>query len=719
MKSLLLSLLIIASLAGGSARADAVSGHIAVSLLASTEQPRPGGTVLLGIRLVPDKGWHSYWSNPGESGLAPTVDWQAPSGLRFGPLLHPAPSLLNVMGITSYVHEGEHVLLSRVQVSRSMAPGTPLPIDAQVTWLACSASLCVPGRARLHLDLVAGSGRASSAAPLLEKAEQQLPKAAGKASFLIDGGKLVLELPAAIAVEAGKVAFFPDRNGILDPTAMQVKVMNGSTEILARADRDVPTSISGVVSDGRNAYRVSFQRSASLAASAKATPAANDHRQLQASPLVARKAAALGARPNRQPVQAVAPTGAVLTAAVVLVAALIGGLLLNLMPCVFPVLSLKAVTLARAGGSHKAARAEAAAYTAGSVISCSALGLTIFVLRLAGYEVGWSFQLQHPIVTVALLLLATALALNLAGLFELPGFSFGGAGSQSGSVGASFGAGALAAFVATPCSGPFMATALGATLLLAPSMSLLVYAALGFGLALPMLVVGFVPPVRRWLPSPGRWMLWFRRILAVPMILAAVALLWVLGRQSGTDGMAKGALLVGILVIALGSIGIRQRSGNSRNWLPAAPAAAAIGLVLLISPPASTAAPVQTQSGPARVEPFSEARLAKLQSAGVPVFVEFDADWCLTCKVNERLAIDRSATRDAFRAAGIVTLKGDWTNGDPAITRFLAAHGRNSIPFYLFYPMRAAPEVLPQLLTAAILERMAMAARQEKVARAG
>jgi thiol:disulfide interchange protein len=391
-------------------------------------------------------------------------------------------------------------------------------------------------------------------------------------------------------------------------------------------------------------------------------------------------------------------SSAVATAGLVwaLLGALIGGLLLNLMPCVFPILSLKALHLAGSGSSNGAARRDALAYAGGAMAMCLTLGLVILGLREAGVSAGWSFQLQNPYVILALLALVTGTALNLAGLFHVSGPSVELPGGRGGAA-SSLGTGALAAFIATPCSAPFMASALGAALLLPPFQGLLVFGALGLGLALPFLAIGWFPALRSRLPRPGAWMATLQRILSVPMFITALGLAWVLGRQVGIDGMALGLAAVLLLALGLWWVGRRQREGKSRSWLPLLPAA-------LLSIAAASAVPAVASVPAARaasqlVEPFSETRLAELRARGTPVFVDFTADWCLTCKVNEKVAIERPATRAAFVRHGVVTLVGDWTRGDRAITRFLAGHGRNSIPFYLFFAPGEEARVLPQILT--------------------
>jgi thiol:disulfide interchange protein len=377
-----------------------------------------------------------------------------------------------------------------------------------------------------------------------------------------------------------------------------------------------------------------------------------------------------------------------------LAGAILGGLLLNVMPCVFPILSLKALSLAKAGGDEAGARREALAYTAGAVAICLALGAAVLALRAGGNSAGWAFQLQDPRVILLLLLLMTAIALNLAGLFELPSIGLGGGLASGGGATGAFWTGALAAFVATPCTGPFMAAALGAALLLPLPAALAVFAGLGLGLALPFLILGFVPAARRLLPKPGAWMNRLRQILSVPMFLTALGLAWILGRQSGVDGMAIGlaaALLLGLTLWWMGS-----RQGDGRGWLRLAPAAATMAAALLFVPVGNQG---QATASPVAGEPFSEARLAALRSEGRPVFAYFTADWCITCKVNEKGVLQREEVSSAFAEKKVAVLVGDWTGGDAAIGRFLESQGRSGVPLYIYYAPGKAPEILPQLLT--------------------
>jgi thiol:disulfide interchange protein len=367
-------------------------------------------------------------------------------------------------------------------------------------------------------------------------------------------------------------------------------------------------------------------------------------------------------------------------------------MVLNLMPCVFPILALKALHVSRAGGEARHARLDALAYAAGAVVGTGALGIVLLAIRAAGSEVGWAFQLQDPRTIMLLLLLAIAVTANLVGVFELP--VLGGAARPAGS----FGTGALAAFVATPCVGPFLGTALGTALLLPAAGSVLVFAALGLGLALPFVLLAFVPALRTRLPKPGAWMKRLQQLLAVPMAASAAACLWLLYRQAGDRGLLVGIFVAACLLLLLFMTGVLQRN-RGRSAALGALAALAVAIVgSAVAPlPSSTTERVEG------AESWSEARLTSYLEQERPVFVYFTADWCLTCKVNEAAAIDRADVQEAFRKANVKVLAGDWTNGDPAITRFLESHGRAGVPLYLWYAPGKGPEQLPQVLTAGTL----------------
>lgn len=389
--------------------------------------------------------------------------------------------------------------------------------------------------------------------------------------------------------------------------------------------------------------------------------------------------------------------------AVILALSILGGLLLNLMPCVFPILGLKAIAIAKAGGDERTARRDALAYTAGILLSCLGLGAIMLGLRAAGQEVGWAFQLQDPFIVFILLLLMVAITANLVGLFELGAVGAGEKLARQGGAAGSFWTGVLAAVVATPCTGPFMAAAIGAALLLPSAQALLIFAGLGLGLALPFLAIAYIPALRARMPRPGPWMVKFRQWMALPMGLTALALLWLLAQLVGGAGWALGAISAAILLIAI--VVIKRRQAPVGLLLGVTGVLAIAGNLALDRLPRPAA--IQSAAAELGGEVFSEAKLAQLRDEGKPVFLYFTADWCVTCKVNEAAAIDREDTQKAFEKAGIITMVGDYTRRDPAITRFLAKHGRSGVPLYLYYPKQGEVKILPQILTVSDLTELA------------
>ncbi len=653
---------------------------IAASLVPETAVVVPGETVTLALMMRPAKGWHGYWKNPGDSGIETQIDWQLPMGLSAGPIQYPVPERLIIAGLMNYVYEGDYAQLIDVKVPANVAPGTSLPIRARVDYLACTDEVCVPETANVAVDLQAGtSPGAQSSRAMFDRFRQALPRPLGRpARFERSGDRFRLAIPLPAGLELGEPYFYPLTDGALAYAAKQSFSRVGDTLIV---ETDAPAN-GGNLDAVEGVLKLRDGNGLALRAVPGAVPAAGTALQLG----------------EEQP--AFSAT-AVLAA---LLGAILGGLLLNIMPCVFPILSLKALSLAKAGGEEGTARREAIAYTAGAVLICLALGAALLALRAGGAAAGWAFQLQDPRVILSLLLLITAVALNLAGLFELPAVTAGGRLADRGGTGGAFWTGALAAFVATPCTGPFMGAALGAALVLPTPVALAVFAGLGLGLALPFLVLGFVPALRRRLPKPGPWMARFRRLMSVPMFLTALALAWILGRQSGVDGMALGLAAAMLLALALWWVGRRQ--GQRGAWVPLAPAVLAAVAAMVLIPAAATAPATATAGSVLNSEPFTEARLAALQQAGRPVFVYFTADWCVTCKVNEKGALERAQVAEAFAAKEVAVLVGDWTRGDAGIGRFLQKHGRSGVPLYLYYEPGKPVEILPQVLTPSRLVSM-------------
>jgi DsbC/DsbD-like thiol-disulfide interchange protein/cytochrome c biogenesis protein CcdA len=624
----------------------------------------PGGTVELAIVMHTKPGWHGYWLNPGDAGLPMKVEWKLPAGWSAGELRYPVPTRLTVAGIMNYVYELDYAVLVRVKAPASASGRVPIKAHAQ--WLACTDKICVPESGDLSLDLPVGTGTPNRAQ--FDRWRQQLPRPlASVAHFDAAGNVIRLGIPLPRDVKVEKPYVFPAVDGPIDYAGEQHFSRKGDLLIAELPRRNgEPGKLPGLLSLG-DGSGLEFE----------AVPG---------------KVPEGGVRIGDLGIEAI--LWAVL-------GAIAGGILLNLMPCVFPILALKALHLARSGGDEREAKRDALGYAAGAVLATAALGVALLALRAGGTAAGWAFQLQDPRTILVLLLLATGITMNLLGVFQIPVIARSALPSDS------FGTGALAAFVATPCSGPFLGAALGTALLLPALGSIAVFGALGLGLALPFLAIAFIPSLRRKLPAPGRWMARLQRFLAIPMAATAIAALWLLWRLGGTAAFEIGIVTSAMIILLLGGAGLLQRKGKQTGYLAslAAVAVAAGGLWSISGRPVE----VHRVEG---AKSWSEAAVQSELARGHPVFVYFTADWCLTCKVNEAAAIDRGEVRSAFKAAGVKTFAGDWTAGDPQITRFLERRGRAGVPYYLWYaPGQAEPEELPQVLTPAMLISRAQAQR--------
>ncbi|MGQ3287216.1 MULTISPECIES: protein-disulfide reductase DsbD family protein [unclassified Sphingopyxis] len=652
--------------------AHAQSTHIQPKLVAESAAPAPGSSTTLALTMAPEPTWHGYWANGGDAGFGLSVEWNAPEGVTIAPFRYPVPDALILFGMMNHVYEHPYALLAEVQVDKSVAPGTDLTLSGVANWLACTDKVCVPEKAVISVALKAGDGKIAPAERTrFDGWRALLPQPLDRHGTWERKGEMVrfaIPLPASTAIDAPHL--FVETQDVVNYAAPQRFSRNGDhivVETRFKGEKAGPVSALLKLGGGRGL---------SLTLDPGAVPAAGK--------AIAGKAGGID-------------MGLFWTA---LGGAILGGLILNLMPCVFPILSLKALSLARSGGDARSAKIEALAYTAGAIVTALLLGGVLLALRAAGEQVGWAFQLQHPVSVLALLILALAITLNLLGAYELPSFGGGQALVDKGGAAGGFWTGALAAFVATPCSGPLLGAALGATLVLPAWAALPIFGGLGLGLALPFLAIGFVPALRNRLPKPGPWMDRFRKWMALPMGLTTLALAWLLWRQlGGGEQLIWPILAVAMALVLLTHYGAIQR-GDRRSWL-----LYASGLLLLVSLAGTVTEVAEAErTADGAGSTFSADALAKARATGKPVFVYFTADWCLSCKANEAGAINREAVQEAFDKAGVVTLVGDWTNGDPVITRTLAEHGRNSVPLYLWYATGAAkPEILPQILTPGLL----------------
>ncbi len=658
-------------MAAAAAPVMAAPTHISATLVTESSV-LPGQQVTLAVLMRPAAGWHGYWLNPGDAGLPLMLDWTLPRGASAGPQHYPVPGTLLVSGLMNHVYEHDYAVLVQLTVPQDAVPGSALPIKAAARWLACTKEVCVPEQGELSLVLkVKAPGPRD---PRFDGWRAAMPAPLGSpVKFALVGERLRLAVPLPAAVKLENPHLFIAAEGVADYAGAQTFSRAGDLLTI-----ELPRAKFEPQSPGALEAVLRFD-------------AAGNGVSISASP----GAVAAGGLPL-----STAPAAPAL--GWLLGSALLGGLLLNIMPCVFPILSLKALSLARAGESEAQARAEGLAYTAGVVLACLALGALLLALRAGGEQVGWAFQLQEPLVVAALLLLAVTITANLAGLFEFAVPGFAGSGSRNGA----FATGLLAAFAATPCTGPFMAAAMGAALLLPVAQALALFATLGLGLALPFLLLAYVPTLRRLLPKPGAWMNWFKKAMALPMGLTALALVWLESRLAGWSFALLSLAFAGAILAALLAVGWRQRRGLSALL----PVLSALGLagIALLSLPSFERAPVAEAQGILAAKPFSEAALSAARASGKPVFLYFTADWCLTCKVNEAAAIEREDTRAAFAKAGVIVLRGDWTRRDASISRFLNAQGAAGVPLYLWYPAGGGPpQQLPQVLTPALLAGLA------------
>jgi len=689
-------------LAGPVFAAPVNTGHLTAELVAQTRGVAPGGTLQAALRQDIQKGWHTYWRNSGDSGAATELTWTLPTGWTAGELQWAPPARLPIGPLMNYGYEDKVLLPFTLKAPKTARPGETVTLKAHASFLVC-ADVCVPEDADLVLDVpvVAAAPEPDSrwGGPIAA-ALDAVPRADGAtAAVSRDKGRLRVAVvaPTLKGADMADAYFFPYRADLIDhakPQAVE-RGPSGLTLTLVPAvghEADaLPDKVEGVFEVAGKAYEVSA---------------------LPGPPPA--EAVGLGAPPVHAAPAKAAPIWGGLAGAMIF--AFLGGLILNLMPCVFPILAMKATSLAAHAHSRRAGQAQGLAFLAGVLATFLGLAAVLIAVRAGGSAVGWGFQLQSPPVVAGLSLLMLGVALNLSGLFEV-GASLQGLGAEAASRGGLAGAfltGALAVVVAAPCTAPFMAPALGWALTQPVASSLAVFLGLGLGFAAPFTLAAFAPALMSRLPKPGGWMEGFRKLMAFPMYGTAAWLAWVLVIQSGPDALARLFAAAVVLALAAWLLGIAQRR-HAQGGRPVVPAA--LGFVLLAGAAASVvwpsyAAPAtETSGGQAEgsaipYQPYTPQALSDAQAAGKPVFINYTAAWCVTCQVNERVAFSTSEAAAAFKRSGAVYLKADWTRRDAGIAADLAKFGRAGVPLYLVYPARGgSPEVLPQLLTPQIVAR--------------
>ena len=674
--------------------------HVEAELISENAALAPGQPAMVALRLQIEDGWHTYWRNPGDSGLPTTLDWKLPPGFRAGAIEWPAPKALHVGPLVNYGYDGTVLHLVKLDVPADLKPGSTVDLAARADWLVCKET-CIPDGADLKLAMPVAERAASDArwGPAIGAARAALPeplRGGWHADARGDGQKIILTLaPPAGAPDPGEMRFFAYAERQIEPSAPQIlaRAANGTyvlTLPVAYRLGSGFTKLDGVVTSSNGFANVDSVAQAVVVD----VPLTGT---VVAGPKPAFDDAAINAL-------GVGPVSSLTLGAAVLLA-LAGGLILNLMPCVFPVLSLKALSLTTASDpDRRASRLSGALFAAGIVLTFVALALVLLTLRAAGEQVGWGFQLQSPAVVTALAVLFFVLALNLSGVFEfgslLPGV--GGLHMRNRYADALL-SGVLAVIIASPCTAPFMGAALGFALAQPTAATIAVFVALGIGMALPFVLLSWFPGWRRGLPRPGAWMTRLKQVLAFPLYATVAWLIWVIGAQVDNDAVVR--LLATLVILAFALWAWRTfRSGAAKGWSVAALVAAACAIVVawpLLRADASanaSPAPIASSRGDTAWLPYTPARLADLTSSGRAVFVDFTAAWCVTCQVNKRLVLNSADVREAFARKNVALVRADWTRRDPAITRALTALGRNGVPVYVLYRPGREPLLLPEVL---------------------
>jgi thiol:disulfide interchange protein/DsbC/DsbD-like thiol-disulfide interchange protein len=668
---------------------------VKAALVAENAAAKRGETLTVALRQTIAPGWHTYWQNPGDSGEPTTIEWTLPAGMSAGAIQWPLPSAIPVGPLVNYGYSDQLLLLSDIKIPQDFA-GDALKLSANVRWLVCK-DICVPEEATVSLNLPlidpALSPRPSADAGAIKAVRASLPQAANWPMRYESTDKtLTLKIDSLGGDAAGlKVArFYPVNWGQIANAAPQKASFTGGGLTL-RMERGDTGLEAGKPLEGLLALEDASGRRRGYVISAAGGPA---------------PASAVGT------VQLGETAATDVGLGVALLFAFLGGLVLNLMPCVFPVLSLKAYGLAREASDPRSRHMGGFAYLAGVLASFGLLAAGLLALRSIGLGAGWGIQFQSPVFVLVLIGLFLALGLNMSGVFEVGG-SLAGAGddlARKEGLAGSFFTGVLATVVATPCTAPFMGAAVGYAFAQPPVQATAVLMMLGLGFAFPILLLSLTPALGRLLPKPGMWMVRFKQVMAFPLYATAAWLVWVLSVQQGSDGVMAAM----VVLLAVGFAGWLIGLPSRIRWLGAAAAwvigvAGIVGGLAILDATRGADNHVRadvsgTASGP-RAEAYTQAKLDSLVAEGKPVFINLTAAWCITCKVNERVALNSKRIADAFTDRGVVYLKGDWTSPNPEISSLLQSFGRAGVPLYLLYSGKAGvpPKVLPQFLTETII----------------
>ena len=665
--------------------------HVDARLVSEVKSVKPGGSFWTAVQLRMDDGWHTYWRNPGDSGLKTNIDWQLPDGFKAGSIQWPYPERIVKEPQVLYGYHDTIFLLSEISVAETVPVGEAVFIEADINWLEC-ATICIPGKANLKLHLEVKDTQPELNEHFLETFSQAratipLTSSDWQVSAALEKSTLVIQAtpPDWFKDEPGSIQFFPYQSALIDNTARQASEKTGNAYRvkipLARTDPPVPERLQGILvaeegwrgPGSEKALEISTEMSEDLQAAG-------------------------GGAAN------------LTTLRLALLFAFIGGMILNLMPCVLPVLSLKIMGFVnQAKKEHHQAWQHGAVFTAGVLISFWTLAVLLLIFKAGGAQLGWGFQLQSPAFLIVLSSFLFLFGLSMFGVFEIGTSLTTVAGKTRGfsGFGGSFVSGVTATIVATPCTAPFMGSALGFALTQPGWVSLLVFTFIGLGMSAPFALISSFPALLRFVPKPGRWMESLKEFMGFLLVATVIWLLWVLGIQAGSDAVIL--VLFTLLVNALAGW-IYGRWGNLAMPKNKRIIATAVAVIFILGANIYALATVDRyavqQDQPARNapdiewEPYSEESIARLKLAGQPLFIDFTAAWCLSCQVNEQVAFSSEEVRSRFKALGIRTFKADWTSRDEKITKALAGYGRNSVPLYVLYPGKGeAPQILPEIIT--------------------
>lgn len=682
MASLRFSLLALAGLLAGSAVAQSTpvrDQNVEARLVASVSTIQPGVPFTLGLQLVIDPTWHTYWSNPGATGTPTSLELALPEGFAAGPLQFPVPKKFITdygFGVREAGYGYETSVIHPVTITppATLVPGQKTTLSGKAAWLMCDPAVCVPGKAGLSITLEVGPAAVPSPeAAAIASAVAAVPQpVAAPMKVALEGGNVVLTatIPAGSIPEGAKLAFHPLKNEVFDALADTAAAVNGETVTVTVPKHEAlsaaPVEFAGVLSVEASGRRTGFALSTSGAAAA--APAQDP--------------APRGSGPSEAAAPELPFGGGLLG---VLLAAFLGGVILNVMPCVFPVISLKVMSfVGQAGEDRRKVLAHSLVFALGVLVFFWALTVMMLAVKSAGGgEVGWGAQLQYPAVVIGLVVVMTLVAMGLFGVFEI-GASMtsvgGGLASKSGYAG-SFWSGALAVLLATPCTAPLMAPAIGFALSQTAPVMFLVFTALGLGLAAPYFLFAIFPKLLDVLPAPGAWMETFKQFMGFPMLAVVVWLSGVLSKQLDTAGLQWA--LAAVLLVALAGWILGRFGGFDRPAPARMKGRLTALLVFLVA--LGVAWDASARRAPANAVDIA-AVIARHRGEGKHVFVDFTAEWCVTCKVNKRVAINTPAVQEAFQANNVAFVTADWTNEDPGITKLLAEFGRAGVPFYLLYP---------------------------------